>query len=379
MIQYNSFLDSPFNDWQEIDIIVSRDCTLRCTYCYLQKNNDSYYDIDAVISSVENLINEADKNDKPGIILSFYPEPWVNISRTNELIKRSLEAVYKNGKFISNYMLMLGTNGVNLHKPIPILKNLKEHLSLSVTLDGVKEQHDMYRVFPDGSPSWDIIKNNILSYQDEYNIRSTKVTLGPDTLKYLYESTLFLWDDMGIGDINMNVVFENLWGNNIEKYLDIFKEQMLLLSNDIITNKRWEKMQYQGIIGSRHIPLKLLGEESNPYSISRTYCGAASMRSVDSDGETYPCFRLSPYATHENKKYAIKNEEIGRSLRLLNNFDSAPNKCRTCELLNNCPMCVGGVIEDVDSIYWRTTYHCEFQKIQFQFAYDLYKKMNGVD
>jgi radical SAM protein with 4Fe4S-binding SPASM domain len=378
MIQYNSFLESPFNDWQEIDIIVSRDCSLRCTYCYLQKNKDLVYDMDAVIRGVESIIDEADKNNKPGIVLSFYPEPWVNIPRTNELIKRSLEAVYKNGRFISDYMLMLGTNGVNLHKPIPILKNLKDHLSVAVTLDGIKEQHDLYRVFPDGSPSWDIVKNNMLTYRDEFNIQSTKVTLGPDTIKYLYESSLFLWDEMGIGDINMNVVFEDLWGVDVNEFLHVFEEQLTLLSDDIIANRRWEKMQYQGILGSRHIPQNLLGGEINPSAISRTYCGAASMRSVDSDGEIYPCFRLSPYATHENKKYAIKNKEISRSLRLLNNFDAVPNKCRTCELLSNCAMCVGGVIDEVDSIYWRTTHHCEFQKMQFKFAYDLYKRMNGV-
>jgi len=163
---YDSFINSPFNEWQEIDMIVSRDCTLRCTYCYLNKSKDNEYDINKVIQGLDSVMQTCDKE---GVVLSFYPEPWVNIERTNELVKRSLQTLLKYPKYVSNYMISIGTNGVNLGKKIPALESQKEHLSIAVTLDGIKEQHDMYRVFPDGSPSWDLVKNNILKYRFQCN------------------------------------------------------------------------------------------------------------------------------------------------------------------------------------------------------------------
>ena len=373
MITYNNFLDSPFNNWQQIDIIVSRDCTLRCTYCYLHKNKESTYDMDAIINGLDTILSTCDTE---GVVLSFYPEPWVNIERTNELILRSLETLVKYPKFASNFMIMLGTNGVNLHKQIPVLEHLLERLSINVTIDGVKEQHDMYRVFPDGSPSWEIVKKNILDNQEKYNIYSTKVTLGPDTLKYIYESSLFLWDEMNMTDINMNVVFEDVWKNENES-LEIFEDQLNKLFNDVVKNERWTH-QYVGLLGSRNIPSFQLyneGHLKDNYS-NKTYCGAAVMRSIDTDGMIYPCFRMSPYSIADNKQFNINNSESKRSLKLINNLDASLPKCDKCPLLTACPMCVGGAYEESNSLFWRTTHHCNFQKLQYCYSVKLHNIMN---
>jgi radical SAM protein with 4Fe4S-binding SPASM domain len=270
---------------------------------------------------------------------------------------------------------MLGTNGALLNKQIPILKNLREHLSINVTLDGIKEQHDMYRVFPDGSPSWEIVKNNMLTYQNLYNINGTKVTLGPDTIKYIYESSLFLWDEMNLKDINMNVVYENLWGDRLQECLVIFEEQLKLLYDDIIKNRRWEHEQYQGLLGSRHIPHHIIHEENQRNS---PYCGAGVMRSVDSDGKIYPCFRFSPYALQENKTYALDNKEISRALKTINVMDSVSEKCRTCDLLSVCSVCIGGCVEEKETLFGRTMHHCEFQKLQSKYAFKLYEEINAI-
>lgn len=373
-MRYNEFLSS-VEETQEIDIIVSRDCSLKCSYCYLQKKKDEFYDMDAVISTFRKSLEEAKNKKAKGIVVSFYPEPWVNIQRSNELITKAVQIIVEDGTFIDTYMISLGTNGVNLHKKIPIVEKLLDRVSIAVTLDGIQEQHDKYRVFPNGSPSWEVVKKNILDNQFRYRIFSTKVTYGPDTLQYIYKSSIFLWEEMGFTDVNMNVVFENLWGDkeNKEKLLDIFEEQISLLTDDIISNRRWEKEQYNSLVGSRLLPYSSGGSDR-----ASPYCGATVMRSIDSDGELYPCFRLSPYALNEDKRFAIKNKETARTLMALNTFDTALTKCRTCPFLQNCSMCVGGAFDDnkESSIYWRTMYHCEFLKIQAKYAKKVYDAMN---
>jgi len=359
-----------FNDWQEVDIIVSRDCLLRCTYCYLDKKKDVVYDLETIINNADILLSHIHENlSVPGIVFGLYPEPWVNINRTNEIITRIIKLLPKYPKFISNYMFSLGTCGVNLQKEIPILSKIPGHYSIQVTLDGIQEQHDMFRVFPNGDPSWELIKNNILEYQQKYNIYTTKVTLGPESIKYIYDSTLFLWNEMNINSINMNVVFEDVWVSEYEKLksLNEFDNQLNKLTKYIIENNIY-KTKYISILGN----IQLVFEKN---FINQIYCGAAVMRSIDSDGSIYPCFRLSPYSLDENTTFKIKpndnkfeTSEVERSLKLLNNFDAAPQKCLNCELINSCSMCVGGAYEEQGTLYYRTVHHCEFIKIQNKYA-----------
>jgi radical SAM protein with 4Fe4S-binding SPASM domain len=336
----------------------------------LHKNKETFYDMDAIIDGLDNVLS---KCDKAGVVLSFYPEPWININRTNELVSRSLELLTKYPRFISHFMIMMGTNGVNLHKPIPILEHVRERLSLNVTLDGIKEMHDMYRVFPDGSPSWEIVKNNIKTYQNKYSIYSTKVTIGPEALKYMYDSVIFLWDEMNMVDVNMNIVFEDVWTDEMAS-LELFENQLQKLYNEIIKNERW-KTQYVGLLGSRNIPLSQIVDDRKDEN-NRIYCGATQMRSIDTDGKIYPCFRLSPYSLKEDKKFNINGSEFERSLKVVNNFDTSPSKCRHCPLITSCSMCVGGAYEEKASLFWRTTNHCNFQKLQYKYSLMLYNAIN---
>ena len=401
MIQYKEHFTSLYNDWQQIDIVVSRDCTLRCTYCYLHKHKDNKYDREEILTSFDKLLNylhnhNPDGSDKPeGIVIGFYPEPWVDIQKTNSLILDTLEIISKYERFSQNYMIMLGTNGVRLHEKIPILDHIMNNLSVNVTIDGVKEQHDLYRVFPSGEGSWDTVVKNVKQYQDKYNIFSTKVTIGPDTIKYIYDACLFLWNELNLYDININVVFEDLWGDNEskERCLKEFDDQLSKIYNYIVENKLWEEGKYMGMLGSRNVPEdeKIFIENNFSYiesewlltSRAQSYCGAAHMRSIDVDGGVYPCFRLSPYSLNFESPFRMEggnfHGESMRALHILNTYDAARSKCLECPILSACPMCVGGPMEEVKSIYDRTTHHCEFQKLQYKWSKKLLLKMNNFE
>lgn len=385
------------SNYQSISVITSRDCTLRCSYCYLHKHPDNSYDMDKILLGVDKLLdyyhnksNSGLKSDN-GIILDFYPEPWVNIPRTNKLIEECLKLLYKYPNFYDKYVISVGTNGLLLDKPIPILDKLLDNLSVSVTIDGIKEQHDLYRVTSNGKGSWEKVVSNVIMFKDKYNIDETKVTIGPETIKYMFESTKYLWFDLGLNSIHMNVVFENLWGDEKEKYLNEFEQQLSLITNYIIENRLWEKNKYTSIVGDKIIPrsdplnIKIL--QSNGESIPNAemffnspYCGAAVMRSVDVDGEIYPCFRLSPYSLNQESPYNInKNNFIEgpmRALHAINAYDCSDYECLSCEILSTCHMCFGGAWEESKSVYYRTKHHCEFHKLQYKYACILKTEMN---
>jgi len=386
MHQYNPPAASSFSDFQEIDVITSRDCTLRCTYCYLQKHPDLDYSIpkiveglDRVLQDLETKRKDSENNPKvnvtsnvayKGIVLGFYPEPWANIPRTDKLIRECLKVVYKYPYYAERFMLSLGTNGVRLDQVIPVTEHLLHNTSIAVTIDGVKEAHDKYRLFANGAPSWDIVKRNILKYQQKYNIYRTKITLGPDTLKYVYDDMVFCFEELHFNDIHMNVVFEDLWGTFEQKQesLRIYDEQLAKCYDYIVKNRLWETGKYFSPLGSQQLPTTELS--------AKAYCGAGVMRSVDTTGDIYPCFRLSPYSLQERTTFKIDTEGNAKALNMLNALDSAPIRCRNCWLHSSCPMCVGGAYEEGGSLFYRTIHHCEFQQIQAHWAYKLFVEMN---
>jgi uncharacterized protein len=382
LITYDDPL-STITGYHDISLITSRDCTLRCTYCYLHKHPDNFYDMDKILAGADTLLkyyHDQDNSDKEeeGIIFNFYPEPWVNVERTNTLVLEALKLLHKYPRFHGKYMVSVGTNGLHLDRPVPIFESLNNQgrLSLSVTVDGIKEQHDLYRVTPNGKGSWDTIVKNVRMLKDRYEIRGTKVTIGPDTVKYIYDSVLYLWNDLGLDSININVVFENLWGTKEEKEktLEDFDNQLSRLYDYIVENRLWEKGKYVSFLGERRVPMQkfenLVYKKEMVSSIeefkNNPYCGAAVMRSVDTDGEIYPCFRLSPYSLNAESPYNInKNNFVEgpmRALHAINSYDGASYECLNCELLSTCHMCFGGSWEEKQSVYHRTMHHCEFHK-----------------
>lgn len=358
----------PVESYHEIDVVISKSCTLNCEYCYVHKLQSSTWDGDKILASLDKVFSEVTQK---GVIVGIYPEPWVDINRTNKFMKDVLMLMEeKYPKFFDEHIFMLGTNGVNLHKVIPIVEHSLSNLYVGVTIDGIKEQHDLYRKFRDGSGSWDMVTKNVKKYQQKFNIYSTKVTLGTETIKYMYDSTRFLWDEMGLNDVNMNVVFEDVWGNKLNSCLAEYERQLEKLTRYVIDNKMWEQKKYVSVIGVRNIPHE--GEEFKAVP----YCGATEMRTVDVDGGVYPCIRLAPFNADTNR-FNLENKGSQKALKLYNVYDAAPKKCLQCKLLPACPMCVGGAILETKQIYSRTTHHCEFTKLQYKYAKIVDDAING--
>ena len=97
---------------------------------------------------------------------------------------------------------------------------------MTITIDGTKAKHDLQRVFPDGTGSYDVVKKNVDVWKNQF-YASTKVTFASADLKYLKDSIIELWQE-GIPEIAANVVFEDVWKEDDDK---IFEEQKSILAD----------------------------------------------------------------------------------------------------------------------------------------------------
>lgn len=80
------------------------------------------------------------------------------------------------------------------------------------------KQSMIYNVFFRMEPgSYDVVKKNVDVWKNQF-YASTKVTFASADLKYLEGSIIELWQE-GIPEIAANVVFEDVWKEDDDKFL----------------------------------------------------------------------------------------------------------------------------------------------------------------
>ena len=158
---------------RHIGFEVTDGCNLKCTYCaYGKYYND--YDvrtgkkmgirkakvlIDDLWERLHSPLNESAMNE---VMVSFYGgEPLLNFEFIQEMVHYTQQKQDNRVKF--NYVMT--TNAVYLKKYFPIIHQYDFRVMIS--LDGSAE-NDGHRVFPNGSPSFDIVYNTIKYIQDNY-------------------------------------------------------------------------------------------------------------------------------------------------------------------------------------------------------------------
>ena len=152
------------NSVQSLTFIVTADCNLRCKYCYITHKENKVMEFDIAKRFIDYVL-EAPIKRADAVILDFIGgEPLLEIELIDKICDYFKIKTYELGmQWYWNYRISICTNGVNYsNKKIQkfIQKN-QGKISISITVDGTKQKHDLQRVFPDGSGSYDTIDKNI--------------------------------------------------------------------------------------------------------------------------------------------------------------------------------------------------------------------------
>lgn len=216
----------------------------------------------------------------------------------------------------------------------------------------------MQRVFPDGSGSYDIVRNNVNLWLKQFS-GSTKVTFASDDLPLLKESIIQLWKD-GIKDISANVVFEDVWKESDDK---IFEEQLVMLADYIIDNDLYNAFRctfFNDTIGGAY----------TEDDMTNTSCGAGKMLAVGPNGNIYPCMRYYDYSLNKKDGLVIGDIDSGIDFDRVRPFETVMYKyqsdqeCLNCEVATGCAFCQGFNYDEADTKtnFQRAKYICEMHK-----------------
>ena len=350
-------------DVQSIDFIVTEDCNLRCKYCYIcHKKADKVMDFTTAKKFIDYFFSNRVTREK-GVILGFIGgEPFLEVDLIDKIVDYFKIKSFKLGiDWWWNYRISITTNGLNYHTPKVqrFIRKNHEKLSITITIDGTREKHDLQRVFPDGRGSYDAIEKNIPLYLSQFP-GTTKVTFASDDLRMLKDSIIHLWK-MGIYDISANVVFEDVWKEGDDK---IFESQLRQLADYMIENSVYEKnfvSLFDDYIG------KPLTEEH----MNRTSCGAGRMLAIGPSGNIYPCLRYKDYSLESGKdEVVIGHVDSGINFDKVLRFrvSTYPMQCDTecleCEIALGCMFCQGQSYDaaDTDTNFQRSKSICKMHK-----------------
>ena len=220
-------------------------------------------------------------------------------------------------------------------------------------------KHDLNRVYKEtGKGSYESVVRNIPLWLRQFPNAATKVTISSPDIPYIKESVLHLYS-LGIHEVNINCVFEDVWKDGDDKSLE---EQLMQLADAIIDNDFYKN--YTCSFFSEHIGKPLDIRNNN------NWCGAGKMLSVDAAGNFYPCTRFAGYSLRTKKPLIIGNINDGidenklRPFLTLDRITQSPRECINCEVASGCAWCQGENYDaaDTNTIYQRSTAICKMHK-----------------
>ena len=266
---------------QAVTMLLTNDCNLACSYCFESNKGKDYMPKEMALDILKATYNVVDPMAGIFTLNMFGGEPLMNWDTFKAVCDYVLENNLKIRITATTNLTLLTDEMIDYidELSIPIL----------VSVDGIKEVHDKHRC-----NSFDKVIENMKKLIDRglgYLIEA-RMTVAPDTAKYMYESVKMLVD-LGINNI-ANVPASDLdWdAQSIQDYKDNY-EKILDMYIDILndeTNKR--NISLYKVDQALNLALEPIKEDTSMCNI-----GNPRWVIVDWKGDIWPC---PDYPTTDN-------------------------------------------------------------------------------
>jgi radical SAM protein with 4Fe4S-binding SPASM domain len=210
---------------------------------------------------------------------------------------------------------------------------LIEHkVSVHPSIDGNAQAEDTQRIFPDGSGCSHIVYDNARRLLDRMGGRSCRMTVTPQTVPYVYDSIVFLCEDIGFPTVNPILAGGIKWKDDA---LEAFKAQITKVTDWWI-----DKMRQGEHYSLYHIRNMLMGLWSGQRR--RGLCSSGVSRvGIDTEGNLWPCHRFcnlssDPHYCLGNIETGYTNMEFYNKLRSYDLAQAHKDRCKNCPAVLGC-------------------------------------------
>ncbi|HHH4889569.1 TPA: radical SAM protein [Escherichia coli] len=359
-------------------VVTNLSCNLDCEYCYERK-----YPRNNKVADVVDFIHACFERDKdiPNvevIIDIIGGEPFMQ----PKLLLAAFETAEKLcAEHNRPYMFSISTNGTLLDRPLnkEIIERWKDKLSIGVSIDGLPEVHDKYRIFTttrEGSYEAAVRGYNYLKSVGIAEL-GVKATFTIDTLPHYAASMKSLIDMSGGGTISGNVTYEDILPRHMA--LDIANQMMDVMDywieKGLHTNPR-NTITHIIPDGLNFMATwdpdwrdKLLHDDSVRLDPERLkpYCGTLThMTCLGFDRKIYGCNRFMSTVTSRSAVAELVGREFvsldgGKLLEeIQTQYTNYPETCLGCPMKHSCGSCAAASYENGEgTLEDRKAYHAE--------------------
>lgn len=317
-------------------ICCTLDCNLACSYCYEGNGEKHEYpkidvindDFACARDKIDKFIDELYEYNGNGFttIIWHGGEPTlINYKLLDSIMQSQRDKGHDNIKWSMQSNGTLLTDGY--------VETLKKHgVSIGVSLDGLKEQHDKFRKFKNGNPTFDIIIKNIQRLQNAGVRCGTLITITDNNVDYLLEIYDFF------ADLNVSFNFNALFPDKKEHTPRLNVSEYAKRICDLFD--RWISDTDHKIMISpfMHIIEGLLNPERGVPACHWSRDCSKAFTAIDIHGDLYPCEHWVGM-----KNYRFGNIANGLKAELENNTFFANRQhvlektdCKDCEIWNFC-------------------------------------------
>lgn len=373
---------------------VTDKCNLACTYCYqinkgerAMKLGDAKKLIDMLLDGDDRVKDYINPIISPAIIIEFIGgEPFLQAKLIEQICDYFVDsAIERCHPWATKYMFSICSNGtLYFNDDVQhFLKKYGDHLSFSVTIDGNKELHDACRIFPDGSPSYDLAIAAAQDWVKRGGEMGSKITISPNNLDYMNKAIIHMVE-LGYDDINANTVYEKGWTlDDAKKYYKLLKEIADYWNDNDLVESHYLSLFVESFFRPK-------SEEDN-----QNWCGGTgTMLSMDPDGYLYPCIRYMESSVGNDVpplRIGSVNEGIGQTkctrdcINCLNNITrrtQSTDECYYCPIAEGCSWCSAYNYQVHGTPDKRATFLCDMHKARAlanSYFWNSYYRKNNIN
>jgi uncharacterized protein len=218
----------------EITFNTTEDCNLQCAYCYEKTKKPGDLPLEYAQRFIDLILDDPDPIGvigtdkqwiiKQGLILDFIGGDALIRPKLIESILRYFifTSTLKGHRWARRWRASISTNGTLFtDEAKAFLMEFQQNISLGISVDGCPEIHNKNR-----SNSMDKILKDwdwYLNYAGR-EFATTKATLNRDSIPWLSKSIKFLHEDLGLQQISMNFIFEEM--GETEEDLKILNKEL---------------------------------------------------------------------------------------------------------------------------------------------------------
>ena len=320
-----------------ITLSLTQQCNLNCVYCYQAARRDP---------AAENMPFEVARQALEEELTQDLGFETVTVELIGgevflrwPLAKRIIEWLLDNeARWTTPVSVFIDTNGTILTDEIKLwLYARRDKVIVGLSLDGTPSAQNLNR-----SDSYARVAPHIPFFARTWPTKSAKMTISPATIPMIHDSILHV---MGSGlRVAANLPLEDIWGEPAQKaaHLEEFQSQIERL------------VEFFGSHPELPVPSIIdlpVGPMVSERDRGRSWCGAGrNMIAVESDGTRLPCNRYDRMSFDQGLFARPKGP--------------LANACADCVLMPACPTCEAHNWETNGHPGNRTSFHCEFIKIQ---------------